>query len=149
MIRYCNNNHDIISLWADVFGDSEEEILYFIKNLAHGKCLGYFENNKLVSMFFLVDCCINHKNYKYIYAACTYKEYEGRGFMTKLIEYAYKNDSSLCLIPANESLIKFYKKRGFNKSSEIDSLKFDELDDIKEYLFEGFELKDPIVMVKE
>ena len=149
MISYCNNNEKIISLWSDVFKDSREDVEFFIDNLKNGKCLGYFENEKLVSMLYLVDCKVNGIKAKYIYAACTYKEYEGRGYMTKLIEYASKPDNVLCLIPANESLISFYDKRGFNKSAKIESLVFDEIKEIKEYLFEGFELENPMVMVKE
>ena len=149
MISYCNNNEEIISLWSDVFKDSRDDVQFFIDNLKNGKCLGYFENEELVSMLYLVDCKVNGIKAKYIYAACTNKEYEGRGYMTKLIEYASKPDNVLCLIPANESLISFYDKRGFNKSAKIESLVFDEIKEIKEYLFEGFELENPMVMVKE
>ena len=150
MISFCEDKKEIISLWSAVFNDSEEDILYFIDNLQHGKCLAYYIDDKVVSMFFLVDCKIESENAKYIYAACTFKEFEGRGYMTELIEYAsdYENNP-ICLIPANESLIKFYSDRGFNRIADISSLIFNEKEVINEYLFEGFELEEPIVMVKE
>ena len=150
MISYCDNKEEIISLWSSVFGDSKEDVQYFIDNLQHGKCLTYSVNDRAVSMLYLVDCSIKNEKAKYIYAACTYKEFEGRGYMTKLIDYAYDNNcEKLCLIPANNSLIDFYKNRGFNSSTDIKDLIFDESDEINEYLFEGFELDKPIVMIKE
>ena len=148
MIKFCDNKEEIISLWSSVFGDSDEEISFFIDNLKNGKCLAYYEKGKAVSMFFLVDCRVGEKKGKYIYAACTLKEYEGRGYMSCLIDYAGKNfNEFLCLIPANESLIDFYSQRGFDKTAEISELTFNENDEIIEYLFEGYELKKPLVML--
>ncbi len=150
MINYCNKKEDIVSVWSEVFKDTEEEILFFIDNLQHGKCIAYYLDDKVVSMLYLVDCRINNRVSRYIYAACTSKDFEGRGFITELINYASEIDSTcLCLIPANESLIDFYGQRGFNHTESIDLLEFDETDEIKEYLFEGFELDKPIVMIKE
>ena len=150
MIKYCENKAQIISLWSEVFGDSEEEILFFIENLKNGKCLAYYENNVPVSMLYLIDCCIDNKKGKYIYAACTSKKNEGRGLMSSLIEFSAELDTQyLCLIPANDSLIDFYSKRGFSKSAEISSLEFDEEDEIKEYLFEGYKLSNPKIMIYE
>ena len=150
MINYCDNKAQIISLWAEVFGDSEEEVSFFIKNLKNGKCLAYFENDAMVSMLYLVDCCIEKKKGKYIYAACTSKKNEGMGLMTSLIEFASKLETDyLCLIPATDSLVDFYQKRGFTESAEISSLEFDEIEEIKEYLFEGYKLSNPKVMIYE
>ena len=70
--------------------------------------------------------------------------------MSSLIEFSAELDTQyLCLIPANDSLINFYSKRGFSKSAEISSLEFDEEDEIKEYLFEGYKLSNPKIMIYE
>ena len=150
MIKITDNKKEITAIWSDVFGDSEEEILFFINNLKNGKCLGYFLDDKLVSMLFLVDCSVKRHNGRYIYAACTYKEYEGRGYMSALIEYAAKYEKNfLCLIPATDSLIEFYQNRKFNKSAEISDISFNESEDIKEYLLEGYELTQEQVLIYE
>ena len=150
MIKYCDNEAQIISLWSEVFGDSEEEISFFIRNIKNGKCLAYFENEAPVSMLFLVDCRIGKRKGKYIYAACTSEEYEGRGLMTSLIEFSSDVGTDyLCLIPATDSLKDFYCKRGFTESAEINALEFNESDEIKEYLFEGYNLSKPEVMIYE
>jgi len=150
MIRLCKNKEDIILLWNSVFGDSVEEILFFIENAKNSECLASYEKNQIASMLYLVDCSINGKKGKYIYAACTKREYEGRGLMSKLISYAKGLDYDyLCLIPASDSLIDFYKKRGFEKETEIKNLSFYQSEEIKEYLLEGYKLSEPKVLICE
>ena len=150
MIKFTNDKAGIISLWKRVFGDSEEEISFFTDNVKNTECLAYYANEKLLSMLFLVECFIDGKKGKYIYAACTDANYEGRGLMTDLISFAKQQDYGfLCLIPASDSLIDFYKKRGFNSPTDIDNLSFEQIDEINEYLFEGYELSKPLVMICE
>lgn len=150
MISFCKNKSDIVSLWKNVFGDTEEEILFFIENAKNADCLALYKEKKIASMLFLVDCSINGKEGKYIYAACTKKEFEGRGLMTKLLDASKKFDYDfLCLIPASDSLVDFYNKRGFDMKAEIDALSFNQSDEIKEYLLEGFSLTEPQVLICE
>ena len=134
----------IIDLWKSCFGDSEDEITYFINNVKNADCLAYFENDVPISMMFLVDCCVNNENGRYVYAACTDNRYRGRGIMTKLLEYAKHLDYSfLCLIPAEDSLEKYYCERGFNKKLDVSELEFEQTDEINEYLLEGYKLTFP------
>ena len=150
MIKFCDDVNDILSLWNAVFGDSEEEIMFFINNAESAECLAYYESGRIVSMLFLVDCFINGKKGKYIYAACTDKNYEGRGYMTEILNHSKKSGYNyLCLIPASDSLVEFYRKRGFDKECSIDSLSFNQIDEIKEYLFEGYNLTEPKVLICE
>ena len=143
MVNAVTDKNKIIDLWQEAFGDSREEILYFIDNLKNGKCIGILKNDELASMFFLVKC--NFGNY--IYAACTRKKHRGGGYMTELLDYAKSDESPLCLIPASDSLVDFYYKRGFTKRARIEDIRFDECDGIKEYLLEGYSLTDPQAMI--
>ncbi|MCC8073537.1 MAG: GNAT family N-acetyltransferase [Clostridiales bacterium] len=136
----------IIPLWQEAFGDSEEDIIFFLKKCVNKKCIGYYEDNTLVSMLFLVDCILNDERCKYVYAACTSSKSQGNGFMTNLLNYCKKNYKKVCLIPANESLIDYYKAREFTKEADIKNLTFIESDEIKEYLFDGCSLEKPIVL---
>jgi predicted acetyltransferase len=150
MIKFCDNQKDIIDIWKSVFGDSEDEIQFFIDNAKNAECLSCYLDENLVSMLYLVDCSIDNKNGKYIYAACTKKEYEGSGLMSELLDYSKKlGYNFLCLIPANDSLVDFYSKRGFDKDCSIESLTFNQSDEIKEYLLEGFTLTQPKVLICE
>ena len=146
MIKFFDDKNLIIPLWHEAFGDSEEEILFFLKNCKHMKCLGYFDKDKLSSMLFLIDCKANNESYKYIYAACTYKNKRGRGDMSALLNYCKDEFNSVCLIPGDESLVDFYLKRGFNIKLDLNKIRFDESEEIKEYLFDGCSLEKPFIL---
>ena len=146
MVKFTRDSDKIIHLWREAFGDSEEEIEFFIYNVKNAKCLMYYEGENEASMMYLVDCTVNGEKYSYVYAACTLKDYEGRGYMTKLLNYAFLNHIKLCLIPANESLIDFYSKRGIDNKFPIEDIKFQQIPEIEEYLFEGYTLKEPTAL---
>jgi predicted acetyltransferase len=149
MIKFTDKAKEIIPLWKEAFGDSEEDIKYFLENAKHAKCLGYYDSDKLVSMLFLVNCELYNYNAEYIYAACTKSEYKGRGYMSKLLDYCKKHYDFLCLIPANDGLINYYNPRGFIRSCDIDYLAFDESKEINEYLLDGYHLTKPQAMFYE
>ena len=52
IIAFTADKAQIISLWSSVFGDSVQDITFFIDNCTHKKCLGYFAEDKLVSMIY-------------------------------------------------------------------------------------------------
>jgi predicted acetyltransferase len=144
MIKFTDNKDDIIKCWQEAFGDSEDEILYFINNAVNTKCLAFYEDNQITSMLYLVDCKVNKIDSKYIYAACTLNEYKNQGYMTQLLDFAKDNYKSICLIPAKNWLIDYYSKRGFTQTINISDITFNQIQMIKEYLFEGCELDNPI-----
>lgn len=147
MIKLVNDDWDaVIDLWQEAFGDSREDVLFFINNCQHKDCLAYYNNNQFASMLFLVDCICDGKKGKYIYAACTNSKYRSQGFMSQLLDYCKQNYSLICLIPANSSLVDYYLKREIDVKFSLDKLAFDEDDKIKEYLFEGCELKKPFAL---
>ena len=78
--------NDIISLWYECFGDEAEYIEFFLNRCPNKLCLGCFENNRLVSMLFLLNGEVDGFPAKYIYAACTAHEFRSRGFMAELID---------------------------------------------------------------
>lgn len=143
MIKYTDNADFIIKLWQQAFGDTTEDILFFINNVKDADCLMYFCDGKPASMMYLVDCCIDGEKRRYIYAACTAKEYRGRGFMSQLIDHCLSKGVKVCLIPADDSLIDFYSKRKINKKISIESIEFAQIPEIEEYLFEGYSLTEP------
>lgn len=146
MIKFTDDTKQIINIWQQAFGDTDEEILFFVENCNNKSCLGFFEGERLVSMMYLVDCICDDERSKYVYAACTLENLHGKGYMSRLLEYCKENFKSFCLIPADERLVDFYYRRGLTDKTEINNLSFDEAKEIKEYLFEGCELEKPFVM---
>ncbi len=149
MIKRVNNREHMIPLWKEAFGDTAEDIVFFLDFANNYKCVGYYEKEALASMLFLLDCGIDGKRYHYIYAACTSSEFTGNGYMTKLLQFCKENYRPLCLIPASDGLEIYYKNRGFDKSAGIETLEFNQIDEIKEYLFEGYELTEPKALIYE
>ncbi len=143
MIKFTDDKNDIIKCWQEAFGDNIEDILYFIRNVKNAECLAYYDGEKITSMLYLVKCNIGY----YIYAACTMEKYRKKGYMSQLLDYAKAEYNPICLIPANFGLMDYYTKRGFTDFIDVNELDFDEIDGIKEYLFEGCELEKPIALI--
>lgn len=152
-ISYTDDYEQIVNVWQNVFGDTKQEIIYFLNNCNNRKCLGLFIDGKLVSMLFLVECKYGSLNGEYIYAVSTLKDYRKKGYATKLINCAKeKMKDFLWLIPANLNLFGYYKSFGFDTKLYSDrkyknSVSFNENDEIKEYLYEGSEFEYPKGMV--
>ena len=150
MIKITNNIDDIVPLWSEAFGDSREDIVFFIDNIRNGVCLAEFQNDKAVSMLYLVDCCLNSKQAHYIYAACTDSKSRKKGYMAGLIKYCIDNYDRVCLIPADEHLVNYYNKQGLAFMHPVDDLKFNECRElIDEYLYAGCSLDIPVVLANK
>ncbi len=148
MIKAYNDLNGIAEIWCEAFGDTFEDVKYFFENLKYGKCFAYIIDGKAVSLLFLVDCSIGDSAAKYIYAACTLKQFRGMGYMSRLLSYVCSLGSDVCLIPANERLVTYYKQRGFEEVRSVDELNFFENDVINnDYLIVGCSLKEPIVLL--
>lgn len=126
MIFRLSNQNDItgiIKLWNEAFGDSENEIRFFLDNkYVPENTLIIEENGEIASMLFLFDgnMKINGITYPsyYLYAACTDNRFRGRGFMAHLLGKANetaisRNKDFICLMPGEKSLFDFYEKHGY------------------------------------
>ncbi len=146
IVESIHYNRDVVSLWQEAFGDSKEDVLFFIDNCKNKSVLMLFDNEELAAMLFLVDAKVNAVDYKYIYAACTFEKFRCMGYMSKLLDYATKKYVNALLIPADDELVKYYRKRNFRKIINVDDIEFNECSEIKEYLFEGCSLNEPIAL---
>ena len=125
MVRLSNADDisGIIILWKEAFGDTKEDICFFLD--AHFKPENTVVNDidgKITSVLFLLEGFMNindcdYPSY-YLYAACTLKEYRGRGQMAELLDFAAKTAQNrkkyfVCLKPAEESLFDYYSRFGY------------------------------------
>lgn len=153
MIKFTENKEQMISLWQEVFGDSREDIEFFLNNCHNKACLGYFDGDLLVSMMFLVDCTYCGCSGKYLYAVCTSKVHRKKGYVSMLINEAKKHMKDfLWLIPAEDYLFELYSKYGFETKLYSDTLyenriEFSESKDIVEYLYDGSDYEFPKGMI--
>lgn len=148
MVKEVTDKNDIIRLWSEAFGDSEEDILFFINNVKSAKCFGCYQGETLVSMLYFVQCSVDGKRSDYVYAACTSEVHRKKGYMRELLDYCKENCyHSFCLIPANEGLIDYYKKNRITQEISLTAISFSEDEEIVDYLFDGCELEEPIALL--
>ena len=153
MIKITDDREQIISLWSAVFGDSREDIEFFLDECKNYSCLGFFVGETLASMLFLVDCKYSQYNGQYVYAVCTAEKYRKQGYSSSLISEAKKQMSDfLWLIPANDGLFEFYAKHDFetklfSEGNFENKIEFDESNEIIEYLYEGSDYEFPKGMI--
>ncbi len=124
MIRFATDKDIPIlkKMWNEIFGDEYQYIdMFFDKVFAKENTLVY-ERNGVAAMLYMVEYLYknNGKIHKgvYLYALATRKEYRGQGIMSLMIEYATNICKSrdydfMFLIPAKDSLIKYYENKGF------------------------------------
>ncbi len=113
---------DMISLWREAFGDTEEEISLFLSLVSEKNVITRVEDGRVVSQLFLLEgnVCDGKKSVPayYLYAAATLSAYRGRGIMTQLIAEAAEKAKRegkgyILLLPGEEKLYGFYEKSGF------------------------------------
>lgn len=125
MIRLSRKDdlNDIIVLWNEAFGDSEDDIKFFLDSRYIPENAVVCETDgRIVSVLFLLDGMmhINGKDYSsyYLYAACTSKDFRGKGIMSDMLGFAKslsvsRNKQFIILKPGEESLYGYYEKFGY------------------------------------
>ncbi len=137
--------NDIILLWSESFGDSFEDIKFFLDEyyLSDNTVVCEY-NGKVVSVLFLLDGDMHIKGIDYpsyyLYAACTAETYRGKGIMANMLEFAKllsreRKKYFIALKPAEESLYNYYSKFGYKTvfSKKIAEIRFDFSANIKEF----------------
>ena len=136
MIRLSQKNdlNDIIALWNESFGDSEEDIRFFLDSRYIPENTVVCEiNGRIVSVLFLLNGSmhINGNDYPsyYLYAACTSNKFRGKGIMGDMLSFseslsASRNKYFIALKPAEKSLFGYYGRFGYKtvftkKTAEI------------------------------
>lgn len=128
--------YDIYALkkiWDSCFDDPINYIDFVFDKLATpNSAIVYEENGVIVSMLLMIDTEFVYGNETakviYILGAATAKQYQNRGYMTYLLEYAenYAKAGGVqlaILVPGEQYLFGYYKKRGYNADFCVRRLK--------------------------
>lgn len=108
-------------IWQVCFGDDREYIELYLENRFQTEnMLVIHEDGKPVSMLSLLPVTVTiggeRHAARYVYAVATLPEYRGKGYASKLIQYAFdKYGEPLILQPENESLQRYYEQLGFDE----------------------------------
>ena len=106
-------------LWKEAFGDSDEFISSFIKNIYIGdNMLCVEQHGKVVSMLHFVPFEYDSSKVAYIYAVATAVNERGKGYARLLIRQAIEKAihdgyKAVFTLPADDGLSGFYSQFGF------------------------------------
>lgn len=113
----------IMEIWQQCFGDTKEEIAQFFSAFAGSVQVAVLEEEgRIVGQLCLIPASLCLKDGSklpifYLYAVATATAYRGRGICTRLLlettDWLKESKAGAVLVPAEESLISFYGKRGF------------------------------------
>lgn len=117
--------HDLPALkaiWLSSFDEREEAAELFLqRNLMTCHAYTCEANGDLVAALYLINCVLGGIRAHYLCGAATLPAYRGRGIMSALIAYALKDaskrgDRYSLLLPADESLYRYYARFGYRPS---------------------------------
>ena len=124
-VVYADRDTDetaIRDIWKQSFGDADDYISFYLDHrMTEENMLIIKQDGKAVSMAsFLPVQYLHEGSYIdacYVYAVATLPEYRGQGYARKIMEYARAlYEQPLLLAPAEESLITYYEKIGFQSA---------------------------------
>lgn len=114
---------EIQQLWVSAFGDSPDYVRFFLKKGDPSETgLLLRSGGRAASMLFLLPSVLRLEGRfypcRYLYAAATHPEFQGRGFFSLLEEEACRLSREegvdfIGLVPAAPSLFRFYQKFGY------------------------------------
>ena len=112
------------AMWHDVFGDDVAEIDSFLVRHTDAIPLIHKEDDRVVSMLFVVPLQMWEQRVAYIYAVATLPEYRGRGIASQLLNEALqlversRKFDCVALIPSSTESKRLYERLGFENSQK-------------------------------
>ena len=110
-------------LFTEAFGDEDFKALFFAKGYSPSRCLGAYDGELLAALHWF-DCTLMGEKAAYIYGIAAFQAQRGRGIGSELIRGAVEKLQELgyrqiLLVPAGESLFRYYERFGFQSVSTI------------------------------
>ena len=125
---------ELINVTMEAFDEPFSTVKFVFENRIDFNCCYVCKVcGKIVSAvhMFPMDLKLSGKIFKsfYVYGACTLPKYQGKGYMTRLLNFVEedlkgKNRDFVFLVPETESLIKFYEKLGFKNFFKTKTAEF-------------------------
>ena len=115
---------EIIPVWQSGFDDNADDVAEFLAGTG-GFCdrLVWREDKKIVAEMNIIRCDLSIEGKRvsavYFYALATLPEYRGRGIVSSMIrfaldKYAVDGMSYAMIVPAEEGLVGYYQRFGFD-----------------------------------
>ena len=113
-------------LWKYMFDDGTAGFCDFVFSQCKAEDIYIVKNNEKVASMLISMAEMEYKSQKgfYLYSACTHPDYQGKGYMKQLVQYALEDQASMgrsfCMLkPAGETLFSYWKKLGFDNVTQV------------------------------
>ena len=116
----------IKELWKYMFDDGTAGFCDFVFEQCKADDIYIVKNEEKVASMLISMAEMQYKGQKgfYLYSACTHPDYQGKGYMKQLVQYALADQASLgrsfCVLkPADETLFSYWEKLGFDNVTQV------------------------------
>ena len=115
----------LIALWQEAFGDTEEFIDgFFCTAFSPARCRCMVINKKVAAALYWMDVRKGKQRYAYIYAVAVAKNRRGKGLGRQMLEdaqahLALRGYDGILLVPGSESLRSYYEKHGYTTCTHV------------------------------
>ena len=111
------------ALFTEAFSDAAFTELFFTRAYSPNRCFVAVQGEILAAMHWF-DCSLMAKKAAYLYGIATFEAHQGRGIGSKLIRAGVdhlrqQGYEVILLVPAEESLFRFYERFGFSNVAPI------------------------------
>ena len=111
------------ALFTEAFGDEDFTDLFFGRGYSRSRCLGAYDGELLAALHWF-DCTLIGEKAAYVYGIAAFQAQRGRGIGSELIRGALEKLQELgyrqiLLVPAGESLFRYYERFGCRAGSTI------------------------------
>ena len=109
----------LISLWQEAFGDTEEFIDgFFCTAFSPARCRCMFTTRKVYAALYWMDVRLGEQRFAYIYAVAVAEKHRGKGLGKALLadaqaHLALRGYDGILLVPQTEELRAMYEKLGY------------------------------------
>ena len=117
--------NQLIQLWQEAFGDSEEFIDgFFCTAFSPARCRCMVIDEKLVAALYWMDVRRDDLRYAYIYAVAVAESHRSKGLGRAMLEdaqahLAFRGYDGILLVPGSESLRGYYEKHGYITATHV------------------------------
>ena len=116
----------IKELWKYMFDDGTAGFCDFVFEQCKVDDIYIVKNEEKVASMLISMAEMQYNGQKgfYLYSACTHPDYQGKGYMKQLVQYALADQAALgrsfCVLkPADETLFSYWKNLGFDNVTQV------------------------------
>lgn len=117
--------NQLIQLWQEAFGDSEEFIDgFFCTAFSPARCRCMVINKKIVAALYWMDVRMGQQRFAYVYAVAVAESRRGKGLGKTLLadaqaHLAFRGYDGILLVPGSRELRAMYEKLGYANCTHV------------------------------